>query len=52
MANNTDRKEISLDESLPAKFVKIEATETYGNAEGPNKYVSGTRFNYYEDTTN
>ena len=51
MANNTARKELVLDESLPAKFVKIEATETYGNNEGPNKYVSGTRFNYYEDTT-
>lgn len=51
MANNTARKELVLDESLPAKFVKIEATETYGNHEGPNKYVSGRRFNYYEDTT-
>ena len=51
MANNTARKELVLDESLPAKFVKIEATETYGNGEGPNKYVSGRRFNYYEDTT-
>lgn len=51
MANNTARKELVLDESLPAKFVKIEATETYGNNEGPNKYVSGRRFNYYEDTT-
>lgn len=51
LANDTTRKELTLDESLPAKFVKIEATETYGNAEGPNKYVSGRRFNYYEDTT-
>ena len=51
MANNTARKELVLDESLPAKFVKIEATETYGNHEGPNKYVSGRRLNYYEDTT-
>ena len=33
------------------RYVKIEATETYGNHEGPNKYVSGKRFNYYEDTT-
>ena len=51
MANNTARNDLVLDESLPAKFVKIEATETYGNHEGPNKYVSGRRFNYYEDTT-
>lgn len=51
LANDTTRKEIALNESFPAKFVKIEATETYGNAEGPNKYVSGRRFNYYEDTT-
>ena len=51
LANDTNRKYIKLDESVAARFVKIEATETYGNHEGPNKYVSGTRFNYYEDTT-
>lgn len=51
LANNEDRKTIKLAESMPAKYVKIEATETYGNAEGPNKYVSGKRFNYYEDLT-
>lgn len=51
LANDTNRKYIKLDESVTARFVKIEATETYGNHEGLNKYVSGTRFNYYEDTT-
>lgn len=50
-ANNESRKTIILSESMPAKYVKIEATETYGNAEGPNKYVSGKRFGYYEDRT-
>lgn len=50
-ANDESRKTILLPESMPAKYVKIEATETYGNAEGPNKYVSGKRFNYYEDLT-
>lgn len=50
-ANNTNRKAFTLNESVAAKYVKILATETYGNAEGPNKYVSGIRFNYYEDTT-
>lgn len=51
LANNESRKTITLTESMPAKYVKIEATETYGNAEGPNKYVSGKRFGYYEDKT-
>ena len=51
LANNESRKTITLSESMPAKYVKIEATETYGNAEGPNKYVSGKRFGYYEDKT-
>lgn len=51
LANNESRKTIVLSESMPAKYVKIEATETYGNAEGPNKYVSGKRFGYYEDKT-
>ncbi len=51
LANDETRKTITLDKSVPARYVKIEATETYGNHEGPNKYVSGKRFNYYEDTT-
>lgn len=51
LANDENRKTITLKESVPARYVKIEATETYGNHEGPNKYVSGKRFNYYEDTT-
>lgn len=51
LANNESRKTITLSKSMPAKYVKIEATETYGNAEGPNKYVSGKRFGYYEDRT-
>lgn len=51
LANDENRKVIKLSESMPAKYVKIEANETYGNAEGPNKYVSGKRFNYYEDLT-
>lgn len=51
LSNNKDRKTITLSKVLPAMYVKIEAVETYGNHEGPNKYVSGTRFNYYEDTT-
>lgn len=51
LANDEQRKTIALTESMPARYVKIEAVETYGNQEGNNKYVSGTRFNYYEDTT-
>lgn len=51
LPNDENRKTITLPESMPTEYVKIEATETYGNAEGPNKYVSGKRFNYYEDLT-
>lgn len=51
LANNEQRKTIALKESMPARYVKVEAVETYGNHEGNNKYVSGTRFNYYEDST-
>ena len=45
LANNEQRKTIALIESKPARYVKVEAVETYGNHEGNNKYVSGTRFN-------
>lgn len=51
LANDTNRKYIKLDESVATRFIKIEATKTYGNHEGDNKYVSGTRFNFYEDKT-
>lgn len=50
-SNNENRKILAFEESMPAKYVKIVADSTYGNAEGPNKYVSGKSFNYYEDST-
>lgn len=50
-ANDTSRKTLILNEVSYAKYVKILATYTYGNSEGPNKYVSGKAFNYYEDIT-
>ena len=50
--NNTSRKTLTLEESSLAKYVKIVATATYGNGSEPaDKYVSGTRYNYYEDPT-
>ena len=50
--NNTSRKTLTLEESSLAKYVKIVATATYGNVSEPSdKYVSGTRYNYYEDPT-
>ena len=50
--NNTSRKTLTLEESSLAKYVKIVATATYGNGSEPSdKYVSGTRYNYYEDPT-
>ena len=51
LENNDKRKTITLQESMPAKYVKIEAVHTYGNDEGQDKYVSGINFSYYEDLT-
>lgn len=48
--NNYDTKVATFD-AKPAKYVKIVATHTYGNNEGPDKYVSGRMVGYYEDTT-
>lgn len=50
LGNDMNRKTIAFDEAVPAQYVKIDATETWG-VEGWNKYVSGARFNYYEDST-
>lgn len=51
-ANNENRKELVLDTSVATKYVKIVALATYGNTTGEiNKYVSGKRFNFYEDQT-
>ena len=51
-ANNKERKILKLNEPTKAKYVKILATATYSNGmEEENKYVSGVRFNYYEDVT-
>ena len=49
---NHDIKELVLDESVEAKYIKLVATETYGNTDGEqNKYFSGVMLNFYEDTT-
>lgn len=51
-SNNKERKILKLSEPKKAKYVKILATATYSNGmEEENKYVSGVRFNYYEDVT-
>ena len=45
-------KTINLDESTACKYLKIAATETYGNNSGEeNMYLSGRMLNFYEDTT-
>lgn len=50
--NNSSRKTLTLEQSSPARYVKIVATATYGNGSEPaDKYVSGICFNYYEDAT-
>ncbi|MGC5816101.1 NPCBM/NEW2 domain-containing protein [Clostridium perfringens] len=52
LANNTTTKSISLNKPTKAKYIKIIATETYGNSQGEhNMYVSGKGFNFFEDTT-
>lgn len=52
LADNTAIKSIDLNAPTAAKYVKIVATETYGNTAGEvNKYASGKGFYLYEDTT-
>ena len=50
--NDSSRKTLTLEQPSLAKYVKIVATATHSNGrEEENKYVSGIRFNYYEDST-
>ena len=50
--NDTTIKTINLDNPTESKFVKIVATQTWGNSVGErNKFFSGKMFNFFEDTT-
>lgn len=52
IGNNYKLKELDLGKSVEAKYLKLVATETYGNSyEEYNKYFSGKMLNFYEDTT-
>ena len=52
IGNNKDLKDLPLDNPTKTKYVKLVATETYGNSEGErNKYFSGKDIAFYEDTT-
>lgn len=52
LANNTKIQTIQLPQSVEAKYLKLVATETYGNSESEkNKFISGKMLNFYEDTT-
>ncbi|WP_304428031.1 discoidin domain-containing protein [uncultured Clostridium sp.] len=52
LANNNQVKEIAFDDSVEARYLKIVATETYGNSEGErNKFFSGKLMEFFEDTT-
>lgn len=52
LANNTDLKTIDLGKAVQAKYLKIVATENYGDNETNAKmYFSGKMLGFYEDTT-
>lgn len=52
LANNTDLKTIDLGNAVQAKYLKIVATENYGDNETNAKmYFSGKMLAFYEDTT-
>ena len=52
LANNTHQKHIILDKPTTAKFVKIQATSTYGNWPAEqNQYFSGKLFMFFENMT-
>ncbi len=49
LPNNYDKKTLNLYESTPAKYVKIQAVNTYGS---PNDvFFTGKMLNFFEDTT-
>ncbi|HCW53608.1 MAG TPA: hypothetical protein DG753_07720 [Clostridium sp.] len=52
LSNNTEVKSISLDSPTACKYLKIVATDTYGNSSGEaGMYFSGAQLNFFEDTT-
>lgn len=52
IGNNYNLKELDLGRSVEAKYLKLVATETYGNHDWEyNRFVSGKMLNFYEDTT-
>ena len=52
LQNNSNLQTIDLGKNVQAKYLKIVATENYGNVETDKKmYFSGKMLNFYEDTT-
>lgn len=52
ISNDYNLKELDLGKSIEAKYLKLVATETYGNHDWEyNRFVSGKMLNFYEDTT-
>ena len=52
LANNTSVKVLNLDKPTPCKYVKLVATNTYGNTTGElDMYFSGKMLSFYEDST-
>lgn len=49
--DNANLKTATFDNSYPSLYLKVVLTNTYGNSEGPNKYISGKMLAFYEDTT-
>ena len=52
LPNTTGWKDIDLGDSYPAKYIKIDSTESHWLHSGQeNLYASGRMLNFYEDTT-
>ncbi len=50
--HNESRKELKLEKSVSAKFVKLVASRTYGNQNfEADRYISTDTLDFYEDTT-
>lgn len=47
--NNSDLKTINISTPMPARYLKIQATQTWGSTQ--NIFFTGRMLNFYEDTT-
>ena len=49
LKDSSELQTINIDNPVPARYLKIRATETYGSTQ--NRFFTGRMLNFYEDTT-